>query len=114
MKRPFAATVWREGKWYISQCLELDVASQGESEDEALANLKEAIELHFEKPPDISILNDFQATQVNYAVTGALIVGQRYTRGVITPDPELIAVANQALERWFKNYQRSRSFMGRT
>jgi predicted RNase H-like HicB family nuclease len=50
MKRPFAATVWREGKWYVSQCLELDVASQGETEEEALANLKEAIELHFEPP----------------------------------------------------------------
>jgi predicted RNase H-like HicB family nuclease len=50
MLRPFAATVWREGKWYVSQCLELDVASQGETEEEALANLKEAIELHFEAP----------------------------------------------------------------
>jgi predicted RNase H-like HicB family nuclease len=50
MKRPFAATVWREGDWYVSQCLELDIASQGESEDEALANLKEALELHFEPP----------------------------------------------------------------
>jgi predicted RNase H-like HicB family nuclease len=50
MMRPFAATVWREGKWYVSQCLELDVASQGETEEEALANLKEAIELHFEAP----------------------------------------------------------------
>jgi predicted RNase H-like HicB family nuclease len=50
MKRPFAATVWREGKWYVSQCLEVDVASQGESEEEALANLKEALELHFEPP----------------------------------------------------------------
>ena len=50
MKRPFAATVWREGKWYISQCLEVDVASQGETEGEALANLKEALELHFEAP----------------------------------------------------------------
>jgi len=39
MKRPFAATVWREGNWYVSQCLEVDVASQGESEEEALANL---------------------------------------------------------------------------
>jgi len=44
------ATVWREGNWYVSQCLELDIASQGESEDEALANLKEAPELHFEPP----------------------------------------------------------------
>ena len=50
MKRSFAATVWREGAWYVSQCLEVDVASQGESEEEALANLKEALELHFELP----------------------------------------------------------------
>jgi predicted RNase H-like HicB family nuclease len=50
MKRPFAAAVWREGNWYVSQCLELDIASQGETEEEALANLKEALELHFEPP----------------------------------------------------------------
>lgn len=50
MKRPFAATVWREGGWYVSQCLEVDVASQGESEEEALANLREALELHFQPP----------------------------------------------------------------
>ena len=50
MKRPFAVTVWREGDWYVSQCLELDIASQGENEDEALANLKEALELHLEPP----------------------------------------------------------------
>ena len=42
------ATVWREGDWYVSQCLEVDVASQGGTEEEALANLKEALELHFE------------------------------------------------------------------
>jgi predicted RNase H-like HicB family nuclease len=50
MKRPFAATVWREGDWYVSQCLEVDVASQGETEAEALENLKEALELHYESP----------------------------------------------------------------
>jgi predicted RNase H-like HicB family nuclease len=50
MKRPFAASVWREGNWYVSQCLEIDIASQGETEEEALANLKEAVELHFEPP----------------------------------------------------------------
>jgi len=41
MKRPFPATVWREGKWFVSQCLEVDVASQGRTEEEALENLKE-------------------------------------------------------------------------
>ena len=50
MKRPFAATVWREGDWYVAHCLEVDVASQGASEEEALANLREALELHFEPP----------------------------------------------------------------
>ena len=50
MKRPFTATVWRDGTWYVSQCLELDIASQGETEEEAIANLKEALELHFEPP----------------------------------------------------------------
>ena len=50
MKRPFAASVWKEGDWYVSQCLEIDVASQGETEEEALSNLKEALELYFEPP----------------------------------------------------------------
>ena len=50
MKRTFSASVWREGEWYVAQCLEVDVASQGESEDEALDNLREAIALYFEPP----------------------------------------------------------------
>jgi predicted RNase H-like HicB family nuclease len=50
MKRPFAATVWKEDNWYVAQCLELDVASQGETEEEALENLREALDLYFEPP----------------------------------------------------------------
>ena len=50
MKKKFSASVWREGEWFVAQCLDVDVASQGRSEDEALANLKEALELHFEEP----------------------------------------------------------------
>lgn len=50
MKQTFSATVWREGEWYIAQCLEVDVASQGRTEEEALANLSEAIALNFEPP----------------------------------------------------------------
>jgi len=42
MKRPFSASVWREGQSYVAQCLEIDIASQGESEAEALANLEAA------------------------------------------------------------------------
>ncbi len=39
-----------EGDWYVAQCLELDIASQGETEAEALTNLQEALELYFEPP----------------------------------------------------------------
>jgi predicted RNase H-like HicB family nuclease len=45
-----SASVWREGEWHVSQCLEVDVASQGETEEEGLTNLKEALELYFEPP----------------------------------------------------------------
>lgn len=50
MKRKFSASVWREGDWHVAQCLQVDVVSQGESEEEALENLREALELHFEPP----------------------------------------------------------------
>ena len=50
IKRRFSAVVWREGKWFVAQCLEVDVASQGRTKEEALANLREALELLFEKP----------------------------------------------------------------
>ncbi len=50
MKRNFSASVWQEGKWFIAQCIEIDVASQGESEEEALENLRNALELHFTPP----------------------------------------------------------------
>jgi predicted RNase H-like HicB family nuclease len=50
MKRTFTASVWQEGKWFVAQSLEVDVASQGETETEALANLTEALSLHFEAP----------------------------------------------------------------
>jgi len=41
--------VWQEGKYYVSQCLNVTVSSFGETIDEAVNNLKEAVELYFEK-----------------------------------------------------------------
>ena len=40
--------VYKEGKYYVAQCLNVDVSSFGDTEVEALANLKEALELYFE------------------------------------------------------------------
>ena len=40
--------VWKEGEYYVAQCLNVDVSSFGENKKEALANLDEALELYFE------------------------------------------------------------------
>jgi predicted RNase H-like HicB family nuclease len=44
----FTAAVTREEPWYVARCLEVEVASQGPTVEEALASLKEALELYFE------------------------------------------------------------------
>lgn len=41
----YTAIIEKEGDGYVSLCLELDVASQGNTVEEATANLKEAVEL---------------------------------------------------------------------
>ena len=47
------AIIEREGDGYVSLCPELDIASQGDSVQEARDNLKEALQLFFEcAPPD--------------------------------------------------------------
>ncbi|MBI2451229.1 MAG: type II toxin-antitoxin system HicB family antitoxin [Parcubacteria group bacterium] len=40
--------VWKEGKYYVAQCLNVDVSSFGRTKAEALKNLEEALELYFE------------------------------------------------------------------
>lgn len=44
-----SAIVQKEGKWYVAISPELDVASQGKTVEEALKNLKEAVELYIEE-----------------------------------------------------------------
>jgi predicted RNase H-like HicB family nuclease len=51
----FTAILEKEGNGYISLCPELDIASQGETIEEAKANLKEAIQLFFEHASDTEI-----------------------------------------------------------
>lgn len=50
MKQPhqFTGIIEREGDGYVALCPELDIASQGNTVEEARSNLIEAIELFFE------------------------------------------------------------------
>jgi predicted RNase H-like HicB family nuclease len=63
MKRTFTASVTQEDDWYIAQCLEVDVASQGETAEEALASLGEALSLYF-TPPVAGALPDLRPVEV--------------------------------------------------
>lgn len=45
-------TLYREESDYVAQCLDYDVSSFGSTETEALANLKEALELYLEDLPE--------------------------------------------------------------
>ena len=48
MKKQLTAIIEREGNGYVSLCPELDIASQGDTIEEARINLREALELFFE------------------------------------------------------------------
>jgi len=40
--------IYREGKYYVAQCLNVDVSTFGDSIQDAQNSLKEALELYFE------------------------------------------------------------------
>src|SRR3989344_4335452 len=41
--------IWKEGKYYVAQCLNVDVSSFGKTKEEALKNIKEALDLYFDE-----------------------------------------------------------------
>jgi predicted RNase H-like HicB family nuclease len=48
MNMKLSAIVQKEGKWYVSLCPEVDIASQGKTVEEAILNLREAVEMYLE------------------------------------------------------------------
>ena len=52
------AVVTREGTRFVARCLEVEVASQGDAVESALANLREALELKLEDEPEVTVPPD--------------------------------------------------------
>ena len=54
--------VWKEGKYYVAQCLNVEVSSFGKTSKEAVENLEEALELYFEdvKAPKVTKIEKVQ------------------------------------------------------
>jgi hypothetical protein len=59
MRKTFSTIVWQEDEWFVAQCLEVDIASQGKTEKKALENLREALALHF-TPPVATVYGEFK------------------------------------------------------
>lgn len=72
MQKQLTAIIEREGDGYVSLCPELDIASQGDTIEEARKNLQEALELFFEtaSPMEIQtrIHEEIYVTRVEVAV----------------------------------------------
>lgn len=68
----FTAIIEREDESYVALCPELDVASQGDTIEEAKKNFQEAVELLFEHASKDEIKsrlkNDFFITNMQIAV----------------------------------------------
>lgn len=63
--KKYPANVWLEGGVFVADCPVLGIASQGITKDEAIDNLKEAIELYFEDEEMEEIVFDqFFTTQI--------------------------------------------------
>ncbi len=48
MNRVFTIVICQEDDWHVAKCVENNVASQGKTMDEAITNLREALELFYE------------------------------------------------------------------
>lgn len=56
MTQTFTALIQREGDGFVALCSELDIASQGETIEDARRNLIEAVELFFESADSFEIV----------------------------------------------------------
>ena len=56
----YTAVIWKENEGYVSKCPELGTASCGDSFDEALANLREAVELYLENAKQLGIIEEVE------------------------------------------------------
>ncbi len=60
----FTAIIEKEDDWYVAKAAEFEIASQGKSVEEAIANLKEAIELYLKhaEPDELAAIQKRQAS----------------------------------------------------
>lgn len=51
--------IWKEDKYFVSRCINVEVSSFGETIEEAINNLKEALELYFKgEDKELPVINN--------------------------------------------------------
>jgi predicted RNase H-like HicB family nuclease len=60
MKHNIQAYIYKDEKYYVAECLEINVVTQGRTLDETISNLREAINLHLEEgdPAEYSLVEN--------------------------------------------------------
>jgi predicted RNase H-like HicB family nuclease len=59
--RTVEVVFYREGKAWVAQALNVDIASFGDTREDARAAIKEALELYFEDAPDAEVIQVAEA-----------------------------------------------------
>ncbi len=73
MKRIIQVKIYKGEKFYVAECVDLPVVTQGKTLDEVVGNMREAIDLHLEGEsleewdisPDFSVLANFELEPVH-------------------------------------------------
>ena len=66
----YTAIVWKESEGYVSKCPELGVGSCGDTFEDAVKNLREAVELYIDNAKALGMIEDIEES---------LIAKEKYT-----------------------------------
>ncbi len=69
--KKFKYIIYKEGEYFVSQCLNIDISSFGKTVDEAVKNLKEALELYFDDKKNTGEYLNIEEVMIGEAVLNA-------------------------------------------
>ena len=76
---PFPILISKEGRWYVSVCPMLGIATQGKTEKEVRENIRELIVEYLKDPdtnkPNRQILDSTSLSYVTIPMTNTLVYG---------------------------------------
>ena len=68
MSYQITAIIQQEEDWYVAKCAENNVASQGKTLNDALANLREELELYYEDSDEKPFIKQTFVTTMEIAI----------------------------------------------